>query len=247
MAYFFFFLSKCFRASSFRASGMKRTLNDESVRRGVPGRLHAPLAKSLLLILFSISLSHGQQLTPDQQADMLLSSARRAYNERNYAFAATRFREFLSKFGSHKEANAARYGLAFPLLESQAPDFQAALDQLQPLAGNKDFADYPLVLYYLGTARRGLGLKELDQAVAKPAEAAQRRLSAQQHFEEAARQFAAAAGAFSTRVKESKPDAKELPIDLEWSAHARCNQAEMLVRVLKPKEAQALTAPFVKD
>ena len=247
MAYFFFSLSKCFRDSLFRASGMKRTLNDESVRRGVPGRLHAPLGVSLLLVLFSISSSHGQQLTRDQQADMLLSSARRAYNEKNYAFAATRFREFLSKFGSHKEANAARYGLSLALLESQPPDFQAALEQLQPLAGNKDFADYPRVLYYLGTARRGLGLKELDQGVAKPAEAAQRRSQAQQHFEEAARQFAAATQAFSARIKDPKPDAKELPIDLEWSAHARCSQAEMLVRVLKPKEAQTLTAPFVKD
>src|SRR5205809_701792 len=103
-----------------------------------------------------------------------------------------RSREFLSKFGNHKETNSARYGLALTLLESQPPDYQAVLEQLQPLAGNKDFADHPFALYYLGSARRGLGLKELDQATAKPAEAAQRRATAQQHFEEAARQFAAA-------------------------------------------------------
>jgi TolA-binding protein len=201
----------------------------------------------LLLIFLSASFSHGQQLTPDQQADMLLSSARRAYNEKNYPFAITRFREFLSKFGNHKEANSARYGLALSLLESQPPDFQGALEQLQPLAGNKDFPDHPFVLYYLGSARRGLGLKELDQAVAKPAEAAQRRATAQQHFEEAARQFAAASQAFAARVKDSKPDTKQLSADLEWSALAQCDQAEMLLRISKPKEAQSLTAPFIKD
>src|SRR6516162_7696055 len=114
---------------------------------------------SLLLILFLITGAPGQQLTPDQQADMILSSARRAYNEKNYAFAATRFREFLGKFGNHKEANSAKYGLALALLEAQPADWQGALEQLQPLAGNKEFADHPFVLYYLGSARRGLGLK----------------------------------------------------------------------------------------
>src|SRR4051794_27993236 len=46
------------------------------------------------------------QMTPDQAADMLLTSARRAYNERNFPFAAARFREFLAKFGNHKDAAA---------------------------------------------------------------------------------------------------------------------------------------------
>lgn len=199
----------------------------------------------LVLLIFSSASSRGQQLTADQQADMVLSSARRAYNEKNNAFAATRFREFLAKYGNHKEANSARYGLALTLLETQPPDVQGALEQLQPIAGNKDFAEYPFVLYYLGAARRGLGIKELDQALIKPAEAAQRRAQAQQHFEEAGRQFAAAAHAFSARVKDFKPDVKELPADFEWSARARCNQAEILLHTLKPKDAQASTAPFV--
>jgi TolA-binding protein len=202
---------------------------------------------SLLLVISLVINAPVQQLTPDQQADMILSSARRAYNEKNYAFAASRFREFLGKFGNHKEANSARYGLALALIETQPPDWQEALNQLQPLAGNKDFAEYRFVLYYLGSARRGLGLKELDQALAKPAEAAQRNNQAQQHFEEAARQFAAATQVFSTRAKETKPDAKELPADFEWSAKSRCDQAEMLIRTRKLKEAQALTVPFVSD
>jgi TolA-binding protein len=194
-----------------------------------------------------VSWAQGQQLTPDQQADTMLSSARRAYNEKHYAFAVTRFREFLSKFGNHKDVNSARYGLALALLETQPSDYAGALEQLQPLAGNKEFADYPFVLYYLGSARRILGLSELDQAVAKPGEAAQRRSQAQQHFEEAARQFAAAAQAFAARIKDPKPEAKEVPADLEWSALSRCDQAEMVIRLQKPKEGQALTAPCFKD
>src|SRR5437879_13056505 len=105
MASPFFFISGRFRDSSFRARRMKRTPNDNS---GSHSR--TLVAMSLLLTLFSVSFAHGQQLTPDQQADMLLSSARRAYNEKNYPFAATRFREFLSKFGNHNEVNSSRYG-----------------------------------------------------------------------------------------------------------------------------------------
>jgi len=76
-----------------------------------------------LLALLAVSFASGQQLTPDQQAEMMLSSARRAYNEKNYSFAATRFREFLSKFGIRKEAISARYGLALSLLESLRLDY----------------------------------------------------------------------------------------------------------------------------
>jgi len=86
-------------------------------------------------------------------------------------------------------------GLAIALFETQPPDVQGALEQLHPLAGNKDFADYPFVLYYSASAHRGLGIKELEQA--KPADATQKRALAQKHFEEAARQFAAAALAFT--------------------------------------------------
>ena len=95
---------------------------------------------------------------------MILTSARRAYNEKNYPFAADRFREFLQKFGNHKEAVSARYGLALALLDGPK-DFSAALEQLQAIVGNKDFADYAGVLYHLGQAKRGQGLKELAEAI----------------------------------------------------------------------------------
>src|SRR2546425_328283 len=71
------------------------------------------------------------QVPPDQAAQMILTSARKAYNEKNFTFAVTRFREFLSKYGGHKDAGAARYGLALSLLETPQKNYQEARDLLQ--------------------------------------------------------------------------------------------------------------------
>ena len=187
------------------------------------------------------------QLPQEQAAAMLLGSARRAYNEKNYAFAAERFREFLSKYAGHKEANAARYGLALCLLNGPAKDYHGALQQLQPLAGDRAFPEHPYVLYYLGLSQRGLGVQERAQVVAKPQEANPHRDAARQRFEEASKQFAAAATAFSERIPKAEPALKETPIELEWAARARCDHAEMLLRLHKAKEAKAVAAPFLRD
>ena len=122
----------------------------------------------LPILLALVSNLPAQQLTADQQAEMVLNSARKAFNEKNFPFAVTRFREFLAKFPNHKDAAAAHYGLALALLELPEADFREAVEHLQPLAANKGFTEYPLVLYHLGLARRGLGTKELALAAAKP-------------------------------------------------------------------------------
>lgn len=186
------------------------------------------------------------QTTPEQATEMLLNSARKAYNEKNYPFASDRFREFLQKFGGHKEAPSARYGLALSLIERPEKDYQGAIEQLQPLAGVKDFPEHAFVLYHLGLAQRGTGVRLLAQIAAKPQEANQLRTQANQRFDEAAKQFAAATTAFTTKAN-VPPDAKQLPIELEWAARSRCDEAEMQLRLLKTKEAQATAAPFVKD
>jgi TolA-binding protein len=189
----------------------------------------------------------AQQLTADQQAEMLLTGARKAYNEKNYPFAVARFREFLARFGNHKEAPSARYQLGLSLLEIPERDYTGAVEQLQAIAGNKDLPEHALVLYHLGLAKRGLGTRELAQAEAKPPEAPQRRAAANRLFEEAATQFAAAATAFKARAKPLPENAKELPPDQEWLARSVCDQAEMQLRTNKIKEAQASAEPFLKD
>jgi TolA-binding protein len=206
-----------------------------------------PFVAAVLLAALATAAPALPQAPQDQAARLLLDGARRAYNEKNYPFAAGRFREFLAKYGGHKEAPAARYGLALCLLEGPQRDYNAAADNLQPLAGNKNLPERPFVLYYLGLARRGQGVQALSEANAKPQAANQYRNQARQRFEEAAVQFAAAAEAFVARVKNVNPEAKELPADLEWAARARCDRAEMLLRAGKAKVARDAAASFVAD
>ncbi len=214
--------------------------------RSSDGRFwHCGLA-ALVLAWCGSSVLYGQ-INPDKAADMLLTSAQKGFNERNYPFAAQRFKEFLAKFGGHKNAPAARYGLALALLEVPEKPYNEVRDLLQGLAGNKEFPDHPQVLYHLGLAVRGLGLQALAQAEAKPQEAPQQRNAARERFDEAGRHFAAALAVFAARAGEPPGQGKDLSPEWEWAARARCDQAEMLLRVHKAKEAQAAAAPFVKD
>ncbi len=177
----------------------------------------------------------AQPPTPDQQAAQLLVAGQKAFNDANPAFAADRFREFLTKFGGHKDAHAARYGLGLALLEIQPPDHAKAAEALAPPANEKAFPDQPLALYYLAAAQRGLGQKELAEGAARPNELPQRTQAATGRFTEALKHFTLSREAF-----EKKPDA-------EWAARARCDQAEMELRVGKNKEARATAEPFAKD
>lgn len=188
------------------------------------------------------------QVTPEQAAQMLLTSARKGFNEKNYPFAVGKFKEFLAKFGGHKEAAAARYGLALSLLEGTEKNYNEARDNLQQLAGVKDFPDHAQVLYHFALAIRGQGIQALQLAEAKPAEAAPHRANALKKFEEAAAPFAQARDAFEKAVKEKVAEgAKELPLDHEWVARARSDQAENFLRLGKTKEAREAAGIFLDD
>lgn len=117
----------------------------------------------------------------------------------------------------------------------QDKNFAAALEQLQPLAGAKDQAIYPSVLLYQALCQRGLGRAEADPAAAR------------KQFEEGARAFAAAAQAFTDRVKDLPKDGADLPEDLEGAACARCGQAEMQLRLGQLDAARATLAPLLKE
>lgn len=204
---------------------------------------HVGLALSIVSLFFFMDSAAIAQ-APDQAA-MMLNSARKAFNEKSYPFAVTRYKEFLAKFGGHKEAPNARYGLALALLANPPVNYQEARDLLQGLAGQKNLPEFPQIAYHLGLAQRGQGVQELQIADAKPQEANQRRDAARQRFDEARQQFTLATTAFAARAKD--PDNKDAAADLEWSARARCDQAEMELRGMKVKEAQATTAGFLKD
>ena len=59
-------------------------------------------AAALAVVSLAAGLASAQQ-NADQQAEMLLNTARKAYADANYPFAAEKFREFLGKYGNHKE------------------------------------------------------------------------------------------------------------------------------------------------
>src|SRR5699024_358257 len=129
------------------------------------------------------------QPTAEQQADMLLNVARKAYAEANPQFAAERYREFLQKFGGHKDAHSARLGLAVPILDLPDRNYHQALDAVTPAAHDAKFAERAVALSYAGVSRRGLGQKELAEGVARPNEMPQRQNAANGHFTEALKFF----------------------------------------------------------
>lgn len=179
---------------------------------------------------------------PDEAA-MMLDGATRALQEKNYPFATQRYREFLQKYGGHKEAPRARYGLALSLIDGPTRDYQQALEQLNPLAGARDFTEQPYVLYYLGVCQRGLGNRLLAQGEARPNETNNFRESARPKFEEAGRQFTAALQALNA-LQQNPPVP---PRVAEFAARSRCDLAEMHLRAGKTKEALATVAPFLDD
>src|SRR5262245_52808159 len=159
---------------------MRRPRRMKAIKHGTIG---------LGLLCSAIVVTSAAMAQAPDQAAMMLNSARKAFNEKSYPFAVTRYKEFLAKFGGHKEAPGARYGLALALLANPPVNYQEARDLLQGLAGQKNLPEYPQVVYHLGLALRGQGVQELAIADAKPQEANQRRDAARQRFDEARQQF----------------------------------------------------------
>lgn len=205
--------------------------------------LRAILLCSFAVVTFNLTI-HAQ-VPPDQQADMILTSARKAHNEANYPFAIQRYTEFLQKFGNHAQANTARYQLALAYLESPERNFDKAIENLNPIAGNTSLPEHPLALYHLGLSFRGQGLKELEGMAAKPNEAAQFKQRADQKFNDAAQRYAAAVAAFTAKLPKELGD--KVPAEFDWAARSRCDLAEMELRLGKNKEAKATAEPFAKD
>lgn len=194
----------------------------------------APLAAGLMLAPLAGNI-HAQALSPDDAAALVLNAGRRAFNEKQFPVAAERFREFLKVAPNHKDAPTARYGLGLALLE--AGDLKGAVESFTQAAG-AEFPERPLAQYHLGTAQRITGTQALAQIAAKPAEEAALRAAALVSFGEAVKAYQAAGDLLTARVK--KPGValpEELPAEAEWLVRARCDQADMLLRTGKTKEA----------
>lgn len=213
--------------------------------------------------LHPASLWAQAPLKPEEQAALVINAGNKAFNEKQYNVAADRFREYIQKFGNQKDATAARYGLGLTLLETNPRDYKSAIEALTQAAGVNEFVDRPQVLYQLAVAHRGSGFDLWQQAIAKPNEAVALKQQAQQQFAQASARFGEATAAFTARAKNppaapvaapaTPPAAAPVPapgtlaVDLEWANRARCDQAEMLLRQEKSKEAAELLAPWLVD
>jgi hypothetical protein len=178
---------------------------------------------------------------------MALASARKALTEKNYPAAASRFREFLGKFGGHKEARAAKFGLALSLLEGAEKDrnYGEAQQLLTPLAGDKSFPQQALAAYHLAHSYRSQGMSELANASGEANEIRKNQETANGRFDKALAAFAQALPLFRAAAKE--PGGKELTPAWEAVARVHCDVAELQLRVNKPKEARTASEPFLKD
>ncbi len=174
-------------------------------------------------MLLSASVFAQQPMLADQQAEVMLTAARKGYAEGNLPFARERFQDVVTKFGNTPQANAARFGLALCLINSPEQDFAKAIDNLKGPSGDGGFVDRGQALYLLGVSHRALGLN-----TANPQAANQRFAQAQQAFNTARDVY-----------QGQKND--------DWAARCRCDVAEMELRQNKVKEARATCEPFTKD
>jgi len=205
------------------------------------------LASALLCALAVIAGKPAFAADPaaDEAADQqILGTARQALANHEYQRAAERYREFLQKHARRAEAPAVRLALARIFAEGPQRDYPAALEQLAPLRTDKEFNDRPHAWYLTGVAQRAMGEQQWQQSVAKP-EVAEPREAAKRFFQQAKTSFGTAASAFAARAGNSmqSPADQPLPDDLEWAFHAKCDQAELMLRLNSPPEAlAALTA-----
>lgn len=218
------------------------------VRRSPAARA---LLASVLVALFAAVgaepvLGQPNPLKPEELAAQVINAANKAFAEKQFPVAIDRYREYLKSFANQKDVTLARYGLSLCLIEGPQKDYKGAVELLTPVVGVQEFSDRPLALYYLAIAHRALGQESLAQAVAKPNEAPQHRAAALQLFAPAAQRFGEAADGFAARAKTAPPPpAGELAPDLEWATRSRCDQAEMLLRLDKTKEAADLLATML--
>src|SRR5205814_8003022 len=161
-----------------------------------------------------------------------LADARTTYQQKNYQAAADQFRSFIKTYEKRPEVPSARYGLALALAAMPQPDYNAIVEALTPTVGAA-FPEKPYALYYLGLGYRGQGLK--DAAGAK------------QKFEQAGEQFAAAAAGFAALPKTAPTPGRELPVEMDWTCRAKCDQADVLIRAGHFKDALAIVEPLTKD
>lgn len=183
---------------------------------------HLPAAVLAMLV----PLVAAAQVSPNQQAEMAVNAARKAYNDGNLPAAREQFKQILAK--SPQQATAARYGLALTYIHAPEQDFAAAVEPLTQAAGDGGFADRGLVLYHLAVCQRMLGLQEAVKPNADPKAGGPK-------FEDALRRFGEAGGWFAGKK------------DDDWAVRCKCDAAEMQLRMGRLKDVRHTLEAVTKE
>lgn len=198
------------------------------------GRLHGMLMLVLVIGLLSVPELPAAE-PPEKQAESLLNSARVAFNAGQLSEAGKQFRSLLEKFANTPSAQHARYGLGLVLTRSPQSDLSKAVEFLTPPANDGGFPDRGFALYLLAVCHRRDALAELDKPAPTPAAIEQQRKTTEPKWNEALRRFHEARDWFASKQLE------------DWSGRARCDAAEILLRLNRHREARSVCEPFVKD
>ncbi|MFI5378040.1 MAG: tetratricopeptide repeat protein [Tepidisphaerales bacterium] len=172
----------------------------------------------------------------DLKSAALLKSAGEALTQKNPGAAVERYRQFVREFPQRKEINSVRYSLAVALFELPNRDFAPIIEALTPAAADATLPERPAALYLLALSQKTTGTWLLEQAANKPAAEAQKlRTDGTTLLEQAQQNFGVSAALYAARMPAGNPPA--MTGDLEWSLRARCDQADALLRMGRPKEA----------
>lgn len=166
----------------------------------------------------------AQEPSKDEQAEALLRSAQQAYHRGDLRAGREQFQKIVEQFGNTRWVTAARHGLARTFMDAPKPDWAKALEALRQAHNDGGYAERGWVQYQMGVCQRALAL-----ALQKdPGARTQKLQDAMQHFQHARDWFA-----------QKKR--------LDWSALARCEQADCELRLGRFQEARNTLTPFEKD
>ncbi|MCZ2341898.1 MAG: hypothetical protein LC104_08900, partial [Bacteroidales bacterium] len=191
----------------------------------------------MLVLVFG--LCGGAELqaadSPEKQAETLLQQAQTACEAGRDPEAEKLFRTVLEKFAQTPSAQSARFGFGWVLTRSSTARLPQAIENLTPPANDGNFPQRGWALYLLAVCHRREALAELDKPAANPTAWEQQKKAAEPKLQEALRRFHEARDWFAAKQQDG------------WSGRARCDEAEILLRLNRHRDVRSVCEPFAKD
>jgi TolA-binding protein len=191
-----------------------------------PATPDAPMPRLLMRYAATVAAltvtAAAQGQTPEGFTRFAVGVAWKDYERGDFDAARKGFTRAVTMAANTPQASAAAYGFGVSLARVPDPDYAKALSTLSRAGEDGALPQRADALALMGYCRRQLGLRE-----SKPQDA-------RQQFQQARTAFATARDLWAAR-------------DPEASARARCDAAEMAVRLGLLNDARAECEPFLKD